>query len=98
MPWHGPGYIAMIDETMDSQLYIQILHVQKDLQVSVEYWGLAKEELVFQHDNDLKHTAKVQYAKKDFTCFAKFDIFHSIFMFLYPIGPEGHMTVPWYCG
>jgi hypothetical protein len=40
----------------------------------------------------------LQYAKKDFTCFAKFDIFHSVFMFLYSISPEGHMTVPWYGG
>jgi hypothetical protein len=41
---------------------------------------------------------ELQYAKKDFTCFAKFDIFHCSFMFLYPIGPEDQITVPWYCG
>lgn len=60
MSWHGPGYIAKIDETLDSQLYIQIL--QEDLQMSVEEWGMAKDELVFQHDNDPKHTAKVTQA------------------------------------
>jgi len=57
MSWNGPGYIAKVDDTMDSTLYIQIL--QEDLKMSVEEWGLAKDEFVFQHDNDPKHTAKV---------------------------------------
>ena len=57
MSWNGPGYIAKVDDTMDSTLYIQIL--QEDLQMSVKEWGLAKDEFVVQHDNDPKHTAKV---------------------------------------
>jgi len=57
MSWNGPGYIAKIDETLDSNLYIQIL--REDLHMSVEEWGMAKEEFIFQHDNDPKHTAKV---------------------------------------
>jgi hypothetical protein len=60
MSWNGPGYIAMIDETLDSQLYIQIL--KEDLHMSIEDWGIAKEEFIFQHDNDPKHTAKVTKA------------------------------------
>jgi transposase len=60
MSWHGPGYIAKIDETMDSQLYIQIL--KEDLQLSVEEWGISQQEFIFQHDNDPKHTAKVTKA------------------------------------
>jgi len=60
MSWNGPGYIAKIDETLDSKLYIQIL--QEDLHMSVEEWGMAKDEFVFQHDNDPKHTAKVTKA------------------------------------
>jgi transposase len=60
MSWNGPGYIARIDETLDSQLYIQIL--QEDLQMSIEEWGLTKDELIFQHDNDPKHTARVTKA------------------------------------
>ena len=60
MSWYGPGYIAKIDETLDSQLYIEIL--KEDLQMSVEEWGMAKDEFIFQHDNDPKHTAKVTKA------------------------------------
>jgi len=60
MSWNGPGYIAMIDETMDSNLYIQIL--KEDLHMSVEEWGMAKDEFIFQHDNDPKHMAKVTKA------------------------------------
>lgn len=60
MSWHGPGYITMIDETMDSQLYISIL--QEELKMSIEEWNITKEELVFQHDNDPKHTAKITQA------------------------------------
>src|SRR5690554_2132902 len=61
MSWNGPGYIAIIDETMDSKLYIQIL--KEDLQMSVEEWGIAKEESVYQqHDNNPKHTAKATLA------------------------------------
>ena len=57
MSWYGPGYIAMINDTLDSQLYIQIL--KEDLHMSVDEWGMAKDEFIFQHDNDPKHTAKV---------------------------------------
>ena len=60
MSWYGPGYIAKIDETLDSQLYIEIL--REDLQMSVEEWGMAEDEFIFQHDNDPKHTAKVTKA------------------------------------
>jgi len=57
---YGPGYIAKIDETLDSQLYIEIL--REDLQMYVEEWGMAEDEFIFQHDNDPKHTAKVTKA------------------------------------
>lgn len=63
MSWNGPGYIAMIDETLDSNLYIQIL--KEDLHLSVEEWGMAKDEFIFQHDNDPKHTAKKTKAYLD---------------------------------
>jgi hypothetical protein len=60
MSWHGPGFIAKIDETLNSQFYIQIL--LEDLKMSIEEWGMVKDELVFQHDNDPKHTAKITKA------------------------------------
>src|SRR5690606_10818545 len=57
MSWHGPGYIVRIDETLDSKLYIRIL--KEGLILYVEEWGMAKDDFIFQHDNDPKHTAKV---------------------------------------
>ena len=60
MSWYGPGYIAKIDQSLDAQLYIEIL--KEDLKMSVDEWGLAKDEFIFQHDNDPKHTAKVTKA------------------------------------
>jgi hypothetical protein len=30
--------------------------------MSVKDWGIEKNEIVFQHDNDLKHTSKVTKA------------------------------------
>lgn len=63
MPRNGPGFIAKIEESLESQLYIQIL--KKDLQMSVEEWGMTKDEFDFQHDNNPKHTAKVTQAYLD---------------------------------
>ena len=57
MSWYGPGYITLIDNTMDAELYKTIL--QEDLQASVEEWGFKSGDWVFQHDNDSKHTAKL---------------------------------------
>jgi hypothetical protein len=55
--WHGPGYITMIDDTMDSALYKQIL--QEELHLSLEEWNLGHGDYIFQHDNDSKHTARI---------------------------------------
>lgn len=56
MSWHGVGYIVQIDETIDSDLNIRIL--DEDLNLSMDEWDIAKEELVFQHGNEPKHTSK----------------------------------------
>lgn len=57
MSWYGPGFITLIDGTMDAETYKTIL--QEDLQALMEEWGLEPGAWVFQHDNDSKHTAKL---------------------------------------
>ena len=42
---------------MDAELYTTIL--QDDLLATVDYYGLEREELIFQQDNDPKHTSKL---------------------------------------
>lgn len=55
--WYGPGYITMIDDTMDAALYKQIL--QEELHESLDEWNLGHGDFVFQHDRDPKHTARI---------------------------------------
>ena len=57
MTAQGVGNLVKIEATMDSKLYFQIL--EEDLLDSLEYHGLDPQEIIFQHDNDPKHTAKV---------------------------------------
>ena len=63
MSWYRPGYICLIDESLDSKLYIQIL--KEDLQMSIEEWQLAQGEFIFQYNNDSKHTTKITKAYLD---------------------------------
>ena len=58
----GVGKLAFIDQRMDQYLYKSIL--QDNLSSSAEIVGL-KENFIFQHDNDPKHTAHlvVEYLK-----------------------------------
>lgn len=51
----GVGYMCKIDGRMDAELYTRIL--QDDLLATVEFYGLDREELIFQQDNDPKHTS-----------------------------------------
>lgn len=55
--WEGPGYIVKIDDVLDKDLYLSIL--QDDLKQTVEEYGINPAKMVFQHDNDPKHTAKI---------------------------------------
>ena len=42
---------------MDVQLYVDIL--EDELAKSLEWWRVEKEEVIFQQDNNLKHTSKL---------------------------------------
>ena len=56
MGWDGAVYASKIDVKMDAKLYVPIL--EDELQRSLRYWGKTTEEVVFQQDNDPKHTSK----------------------------------------
>ena len=51
---HGVGFMTRIDGGMDAALYCNIL--DDELKRTVEYYGMDEEKLIFQHDNDPKHT------------------------------------------
>jgi hypothetical protein len=51
----GVGYMCKIDGKMDGELYTSIL--QDELLETVEFYGLDRANLIFQQDNDPKHTS-----------------------------------------
>jgi hypothetical protein len=56
MLWDGPGYACRIDGKMDGDLYTKIL--EEDLQESLNYYDKDPGDVIFQQDNDPKHTCK----------------------------------------
>jgi len=56
MTWEGVGDAAKIDGRMDGDLYLQIL--KDELQNSIRFYGLNPSDIIFQQDNDPKHTCK----------------------------------------
>jgi hypothetical protein len=56
MMWDGVGYSCKIDGRMDADLYVQIL--EEDLQASIQHYGKTADDIIFQQDNDPKHTSK----------------------------------------
>src|SRR3984957_13248717 len=56
MLWDGPGYACKIDGRMDGDLYLKIL--EDDFQASLSYYGKSAGDVIFQQDNDPKHTCK----------------------------------------
>ena len=56
MTWQGVGYATKIDGRMDGDLYLQIL--KDELLNSLQFYGLDPPDIIFQQDNDPKHTCK----------------------------------------
>jgi transposase len=52
----GVGHPCRIIGNMDAHLYTEILN--NEFLQTLEYYGLEKEEIVFQQDNDSKHTSR----------------------------------------
>jgi transposase len=55
MTCHGAGYACMIDGNMDAELYTHIL--SDEFLKTLEYYGIDRSRIVFQQDNDSKHTS-----------------------------------------
>ena len=57
MSWDGVGYATRIEGKMDGQLYTQILG--DEFLQTLEFYEYEKEDIIFQQDNDPKHTRKL---------------------------------------
>jgi len=53
----GAGNLVKIKGNMDSQLHFDILN--KDFLGSLEWYCVDRSEVIFQRDNDPKHTARI---------------------------------------
>src|SRR5258707_6421254 len=56
MTWDGVGMACKIDGRMDGELYCQIL--DDELQGTLSYYHKTPANVLFQQDNDPKHTSK----------------------------------------
>jgi hypothetical protein len=55
--YQGPGFLTKIDSILDKELYRDIL--KGELAQSMNWYGLEASKVIFQHDNDPKHTSKL---------------------------------------
>ena len=53
----GVGFSCKIDDIMDGDLYVQIL--KGELMETINYYDFDQDQVIFQHDNDPKHTSRV---------------------------------------
>lgn len=53
--WEGVGFSCKIDETMDAELYAEIL--RGELMQTIDFYNLDHSKVIFQADNDPKHTS-----------------------------------------
>jgi transposase len=56
MTWEGVGLACKINGKMDAQLYVQIM--EEELQQTLEFYGKTPDDIIFQQDNDPKHTSR----------------------------------------
>ena len=56
MTWDRVGLACKIDGKMDAELYYKIL--DDELQGTLEYYNKSPSDIIFQQDNDSKHTSK----------------------------------------
>jgi len=56
MEWNGVGHLAEVEGRMDADQYVAIL--EEHMLSSLEESGIPEEEVIFQQDNDPKHTSK----------------------------------------
>jgi hypothetical protein len=55
MLWEGVGYATRIEGSLDTKLYTSIL--EYELQETMEYYSKTSENVIFQQDNESKHTS-----------------------------------------
>ena len=53
----GVGFSCKIDGRMDIKLYTNIIQIE--LLQTLEFYRLERDNIIFQHDSDLKHTSRI---------------------------------------